>query len=675
MASSPAVPTPADSVVNDVDGLVQRSGNIFAEHVVREGQTLWQIASLYQVDINEVAIANGLSTDTILFVGQVLRVPGVETAIVAPSTSAVDVPRLVDRPSVPTTQPSVPVSRQFDSFRTQDSQLKAEQDQALLALQQKRDALEASLSGVPSVPQRTSVTAGERLPDLYAAVSDTLPSAQNNRFEMGFDLKLEDEPSLSDTKLDAVLPSAAIASLPLPSADLSDLNDSVDLGLTNPEPATLSFHPYPTVPQSSYDATNFAPTPSAIPTHQVARGDTIASLARTYNVSPDALVAENQIANPNLILVGQVLRIPGQAPVSVEINEAPTSLIAAAPSEPVFLNPSTDIPYSLTLENDAPSEQGTLQAAVDEPLTLPSTLPGLPPVDAADENPMAIAPIDLSPSVRSTPERTTMDLSMQFSVPSSESPSYLDQLMGDIASLREQAQPAAGPSLEVVLPEDSAVAEVEPADEQTVAARPTVPAATDRQLTRETGDVRPLPEGGMAGAETEQDLLAAAPLGAENYRPLIEPITGRMASPELPPLSGADRFLPSGTAVFDGFIWPASGVFTSGYGWRWGRMHRGIDIAAPVGTPIVAAAPGVVEFSGWNSGGYGNMVDIRHADGSLTRYAHNNRNLVQAGQRVEQGQQIAEMGSTGYSTGPHVHFEIHLPNQGTVNPMAFLPSR
>ncbi|MEM0980266.1 MAG: M23 family metallopeptidase, partial [Cyanobacteria bacterium P01_H01_bin.58] len=117
------------------------------------------------------------------------------------------------------------------------------------------------------------------------------------------------------------------------------------------------------------------------------------------------------------------------------------------------------------------------------------------------------------------------------------------------------------------------------------------------------------------------------------------------------------------------------GVLTSGYGWRWGRMHRGIDVAGPVGTPIFAAAPGVVTRSGWNSGGYGNLVEIRHSDGSMTRYAHNSRNVVESGQQVTQGQKIAEMGSTGYSTGPHLHFEIHLPNQGAVNPMALLPGR
>ena len=104
-------------------------------------------------------------------------------------------------------------------------------------------------------------------------------------------------------------------------------------------------------------------------------------------------------------------------------------------------------------------------------------------------------------------------------------------------------------------------------------------------------------------------------------------------------------------------------------------MHRGIDVAGPVGTPIVAAAMGVVEQAGWNSGGYGNIVEIRHPDGSMTRYAHNNSLNGSAGQTVRQGQKIAEMGSTGYSTGPHLHFEIHMSGQGAVNPVAHLPGR
>jgi murein DD-endopeptidase MepM/ murein hydrolase activator NlpD len=159
---------------------------------------------------------------------------------------------------------------------------------------------------------------------------------------------------------------------------------------------------------------------------------------------------------------------------------------------------------------------------------------------------------------------------------------------------------------------------------------------------------------------------------------IIAPIARRVSVPrlpslDLPPLASPDRFLPSesGTSTVR-FITPAQGVFTSGYGPRWGRMHRGIDIAGPVGTPIVAAAAGVVVTSEWNSGGFGNLVEIRHADGTKTLYAHNSRLLVRSGQEVQQGEQIAEMGSTGRSTGPHLHFEIHPAGVGAINPMLLL---
>lgn len=174
----------------------------------------------------------------------------------------------------------------------------------------------------------------------------------------------------------------------------------------------------------------------------------------------------------------------------------------------------------------------------------------------------------------------------------------------------------------------------------------------------------------------EKPVVATAPLGSEGYDPLSNPSLGQMVSPELPPLSDADTYLPNGgkeQQSAQGFIWPTKGVFTSGYGWRWGRMHKGIDIAGPIGTPIVAAADGVVTYAQWNDGGYGYLVEVTHADGTETVYAHNSRILVQKGQKVAQGEQISEMGSTGFSTGPHLHFEIHPAGQGAINPMAVLP--
>jgi murein DD-endopeptidase MepM/ murein hydrolase activator NlpD len=178
----------------------------------------------------------------------------------------------------------------------------------------------------------------------------------------------------------------------------------------------------------------------------------------------------------------------------------------------------------------------------------------------------------------------------------------------------------------------------------------------------------------VARSSDNRTIVATAPIGAAGYDPLKNPVLERMVSPELPPLPGADRYLPGGSPRSQGFIWPSKGDLTSGYGWRWGRMHRGIDIAASIGTPIVAADNGLVTYAGWNDGGYGYLVEITHSNGSVTLYAHNDRILVREGQQVTQGQQISEMGSTGFSTGPHLHFEIHPTGKGAVDPMAFLPS-
>ena len=120
------------------------------------------------------------------------------------------------------------------------------------------------------------------------------------------------------------------------------------------------------------------------------------------------------------------------------------------------------------------------------------------------------------------------------------------------------------------------------------------------------------------------------------------------------------------------FIRPAEGRVSSNYGYRihpikgTRRMHSGIDIANVTGTPVIASASGVVSFSGW-MGGYGNILIISHGNGYQTFYAHLHSLNVKAGQNVTQGQLIAKMGSTGNSTGPHLHFEVRINNQH-INP-------
>ena len=126
----------------------------------------------------------------------------------------------------------------------------------------------------------------------------------------------------------------------------------------------------------------------------------------------------------------------------------------------------------------------------------------------------------------------------------------------------------------------------------------------------------------------------------------------------------------SGSPSASGFIWPVLGPVTSPFGWRWGRMHEGIDIAAPSGTPIAASAAGTVIYAGW-LGGYGNVVVIDHGGGISTTYGHQSSLAVGNGSYVAQGQTIGYVGSTGHSTGHHVHFEVRL-NGVPQDPLGYL---
>jgi murein DD-endopeptidase MepM/ murein hydrolase activator NlpD len=122
------------------------------------------------------------------------------------------------------------------------------------------------------------------------------------------------------------------------------------------------------------------------------------------------------------------------------------------------------------------------------------------------------------------------------------------------------------------------------------------------------------------------------------------------------------------TPSASGLIWPVSGPVTSGFGWRWGRMHEGIDIAAPYGAAVVASANGTVIHAGW-MGGYGNLVVIDHGGGLSTAYAH--LSSIVAGGSVGQGQTIGYIGCTGHCFGAHLHFEVRV-NGSAVDPLGYL---
>ena len=176
--------------------------------------------------------------------------------------------------------------------------------------------------------------------------------------------------------------------------------------------------------------------------------------------------------------------------------------------------------------------------------------------------------------------------------------------------------------------------------------------------------------------QERQGVLNAATYERETaeqaYRELIE--TSKEIEQMIRRIQSGEKNVGGSTGTM---LWPAEGEITSPFGWRthpiFGtqRLHTGIDIGADYGDTVRAADGGVVIHSDW-MGGYGNAVIIDHGNGISTLYAHNSQLLVSEGQSVAKGQAISRVGSTGYSTGPHLHFEVR-QNGSPVNPLNFLP--
>lgn len=592
------------------------------EYTVQEGQTLWQLAQFYGVDAAKVAALNEVPLNSVLHVGQVLKIPvnnghglipaSEETAgAISESSSAA----LGSSPAILSRTPA-----------DQDIALKVEQDAALNRLKQKRDELKLGLT------------------------------------------------KLKATKQD--LPAATAAPTTAPTTEISAVSEHQ---------------------AGAYEA-------SSVSTYQVAVGDTLTEIARSYGISPAKLAAANKLENPNVIRVNQVLIIPQSeaasraSAVTAEAQSRASTTVAMLPTAV-----ASDVPV-ITADTKPDSVLVPIRQTTTQPGFQPriASLPDQEPSaeDLKGENSATVsmtadsqrkdeAAIATAPFV-ANPSQTDHS-------PSHLSYSYVENLRQEILKLREKyrtsavhfqsdSQPATkvatttltntageGGSLPTrVNPEFSPEGHADSLRSQIRSLRAK---AKDRavEASPTSADAYPASSRSAAAPKSESQLVATAPLGSQTYEPLVPSSLGQMVTPNLPPLGSVENYLPGSSGKFNGYIWPAKGLLTSGFGWRWGRMHKGIDIAAPVGTPVVAAAPGVVVTAGWNSGGYGNLVEVKHPDGSLTLYAHNSRILVREGQQVEQGQQLAEMGSTGYSTGPHCHFEVHPAGQGAMNPMAFLP--
>ena len=202
-------------------------------------------------------------------------------------------------------------------------------------------------------------------------------------------------------------------------------------------------------------------------------------------------------------------------------------------------------------------------------------------------------------------------------------------------------------------------------------------AASVAVITAKTADARSVRDELAAGRDTllaarrlKQSALSSARDSRAEQLAEVEALAAQSAALAAAIRDAQAGSTGSGAPSAAGFIWPVNGPVVSGFGMRWGRMHEGIDIAAALGTPIHAAASGTVIHAGW-LGGFGNLVVVDHGDGLATAYAHASAILVAVGQQVSQGDTLSLVGSTGNSTGPHLHFEVRV-NGSAVDPLLYL---
>jgi murein DD-endopeptidase MepM/ murein hydrolase activator NlpD len=207
----------------------------------------------------------------------------------------------------------------------------------------------------------------------------------------------------------------------------------------------------------------------------------------------------------------------------------------------------------------------------------------------------------------------------------------------------------------------------------------TAPAAPETEvldaaeLVKATDIQRQLTEAGTRAAAEQARAAEARRVAAEAARRAekAEKAADAAAAGKATADSGKAGGKVDTSSLAGGAIQMVTGRVTSGFGARWGARHEGLDIAAPVGTPIRAPLGGTVIDSGPASG-FGLWVRVRHDDGTVTTYGHINRSLVSKGQQVEAGQKIAEVGNRGRSTGPHLHIEVTSPGGTKINPRPWL---
>ena len=598
-------------------------------HIIQPGETLAQIASDYSTSVDALLSLNGLQADDLLQVGQALQIP--RKPGVKPDLDGLIAGQPSDDEAAFASKPTTAAKlNPKPTISLLDDKGGLNQGQAMGSA---FGGAIPNAKALPTLPDTVQVTPEQK---------NSIPVIDASQGKDAADLETLAAPEVSEEQTLAIAAPVADRSVAAAKGEaLAVIRDSSPVVAGDSDealevPLTLSQGSEGETLEDGSELAMLDTSAIASAKHyQVKAGDTLGQVAQRYGVSLQSLVQANDLDSPHMIRAGQLLVVP-------PVMGADLATYAISGAESVVASAESVSP------------------AV-------GTVPVIPQPQATDVTASPSASLSPLPQDASSGQRTARNpyiTGLQAEIRALQQ-KYEGRLSAVLskgpAALESSRQAAAAPRARVGTPGVAAAL---------IEERDLAPALSESESLGALPPLHAPSDAEVAVAEPQQLALASPRLNDRN--PTVQSLLGQTVSPSLPPLASADAYLPD-NMTFDGYIWPTKGVFTSGYGWRWGRMHKGIDIAAPIGTPIVAAADGVVTFSGWNSGGYGNLVDIRHEDGSLTRYAHNSRNLVKRGQKVRQGQLIAEMGSTGRSTGPHLHFEIRKPGQGAINPKALLP--
>jgi murein DD-endopeptidase MepM/ murein hydrolase activator NlpD len=351
--------------------------------------------------------------------------------------------------------------------------------------------------------------------------------------------------------------------------------------------------------------------------HQVQTGDTLYSLTQMYQVDAAAIATSNGISATTPLPIGTQLVIP----------------------------PVNSIIYKVQ-PNDTLSQVANLYQVPQDQIAKASGL--LTPDDLRIEQPLVI-PGDVKSLLTHRQEKTIQDLTLKRDL-LRQRLQLADSSISNLNSLNTSPSLLTAKSWSSRFHFQADHIPVELAILPESEAR-----MTTVELFQLTRDIKTLD----SWLDHHEQVVASTSLQARQVNPSVNAF---LSIPDSPDNSSV-------------MIMPTEGTISSGFGWRWGKIHKGIDIAASTGTPVWAAASGVVEFAGWDDSGYGNMVDIHHHDGVITRYAHLSHIYAQQGSVVNQSQVIGAVGSTGNSTGPHLHFETITLSGVAVDPISYLTKR